>query len=289
LLLYPSGAFTADQIAALDDAAAAGPGESVPEESVPEVSGPELSEPGPSESGLPEPGPFAAVAVDPGSRAELAAVLAERPRPRTLIHALSPAAASGAAFATASASATAAAPATASASDADFAEAQRLGFYSVLALVGALAEDPRPGPVDLLLCTRGAVEAVGGDLTAPQQATLLGLGPVVGQEFGDLSCRVVDLDAAADPEAAAAAVLAESAETGTEPVALRGGMRWVRSFEPLRIGPVAPRRRAVPDGAAVLITGGLGTVGSAIAEHLAVTRGANLVLLARTALPPEPE
>ncbi|MEI5103013.1 SDR family NAD(P)-dependent oxidoreductase [Streptomyces sp. PmtG] len=186
-----------------------------------------------------------------------------------------------------------------------FAQAQRRGFHSVVALVGALGEDAEPGPVDLLLCTRGAAEVTGGDLRHPEQATLAGLHPVINQEFGDITCRLLDVghDAGSDagdgtgdgPAALADELLADEllAETGaegpTDPVALRGAVRWVRTFAPVRVGPVEDVTRTVPRGATVLITGGLGTVGSALAEHFATTRSCGLVLTTRTPLPPESE
>ncbi|MEE1803264.1 SDR family NAD(P)-dependent oxidoreductase [Streptomyces sp. JV176] len=223
--------------------------------------------------------------IDPASREDFAAALTALGRPRGVLHTLS--------LETAG-TGTGAAAGDGDGGDAAFAEAQRLGFYSVLALVGALSQDAQPGEVDLLLCTDGAVEATGGDLRRPQQATLAGLQPVINQEFGDLTCRLVDLDtdgcarARGSVHALAGELLAEAAaDTTTDPVALRSTDRWVRSFAPVRVGPVPADRPVIPRGATVLITGGLGTVGSALAAHLAAAYGCRLVLTARTPLPPE--
>ncbi len=72
-------------------------------------------------------------------------------------------------------------------------------------------------------------------------------------------------------------------------VALRGRHRWTQIFEPLCLDhqerPV-PRLRA---GGVYLITGGLGGIGLAMAEHLARTVQAKLVLTSRTELPPRQE
>lgn len=282
--------------------------------------------------------------IDPTVRADVERALVDLGRPRSVLHTLSLSAGQQAD------------------GDRQFADAQRLGFYSVLALVGALSQDSNPGPVDLLLCTAGAVEAVGGDLRHPEQATLLGLQPVINQEFGDLTCRLLDLDPAdleladlglgdlapaalapgldqaapapgrdsgldraaqdvgADPgldqtaqdlrpapgldQAApdqgpdpaatagvtaharlAAELLAETGTEGTEPAALRGPSRWIRSFDPIWVGPVREGQQPVPEQATILITGGLGTVGTAMARHFAAA-GHRLVLTARTPLPP---
>ena len=192
-----------------------------------------------------------------GAGPDFAGALASGPRPRTVLHALLPGRAR------------------------DDDATLRRGFHSVRALAGALSEDARPGPVALLLCTAGAVAATGGDLTNPGQATLVGLRPVLGQEFGDLTCRLADTD----PATTAAALVREVVlGTGGEPVALRGTDRWVRGFDPIRLGPPPDGADPFRPGSTVLITGGLGTVGSAIAERLA-RLGCSLVLLGRTPVP----
>ncbi|MFD8364916.1 SDR family NAD(P)-dependent oxidoreductase [Streptomyces hygroscopicus] len=206
--------------------------------------------------------------LDPGARSGWERAIADFGRPRSVVHALSlDAPRAGAAGA--------------------FEEAQERGFYSVLALVGALGEDAEPGPVDLLLCTDGAAEVTGGDLRNPQQATLAGLQPVINQEFGDLTCRLLDIGADG-PERLVDELLAEATADGpADPAALRSTGRWVRSFAPVRVGPVPAARRAVPHRATVLITGGLGTVGSVLADHFAATRSCDLVLVTKSPLPPE--
>ncbi|WP_422647496.1 SDR family NAD(P)-dependent oxidoreductase [Actinoalloteichus caeruleus] len=174
-----------------------------------------------------------------------------------------------------------------------FAAAQDRGFHSVRALAKALSEHPAPGDVDLLVCTGGAVNATTHDLTAPEQATLLGLLRVIAQEVGDLDCRLIDVDvtgcaaALGGTRELAAAVLTELGVDLVEPVALRGTDRWVRHFDRLPLPAPPARGRRIPEGGTVLITGGLGAVGQILAEHLVTTRHTRLVLTATTPLPPE--
>ncbi|MFX4294687.1 SDR family oxidoreductase [Streptomyces bohaiensis] len=222
-------------------------------------------------------------AVDPACRDGFADLLTTAGRPRTVLHLWNTVGGDGG-FGAAD----------------RFAAAQERGYYTVQALAGALATDRATGRVTLVSCTTGAVEAVGGDLTAPEQATLLGLARVISQEVGDIACRLVDIGGhdggtgtAAD--ILAARVLAESVDPdpAAEPVALRPRGRWVRGFEPLRLPAVDPDTRAADgplrEGATVVVTGGLGDVGAVLAAHLAATRSCNLVLTARTPLPPEAE
>ncbi|WP_172381391.1 type I polyketide synthase [Streptomyces sp. MNP-20] len=216
------------------------------------------------------------VDITADARPDFAHAVAERGRPRSVLHALGLETAPD------------------GGPEHRFAAAQRRGFHSVLALVGALGEDAEPGPVDLLLCTGGAAEVTGGDLRRPEQATLAGLQPVINQEFGDITCRLLDVDpddwsrTEGGPAVLADELLAEICADGpADPAALRGTLRWVRSFVPVRVEPVADVTRTVPRGATVLITGGLGTVGSVLAEHFAASRSCDLVLTTRTPLPPE--
>jgi NAD(P)-dependent dehydrogenase (short-subunit alcohol dehydrogenase family) len=70
-------------------------------------------------------------------------------------------------------------------------------------------------------------------------------------------------------------------------VALRGPQRLVQTFEPLPLPPV-PEGQApgLRPGGVYLLTGGLGGIGLAMAEYLARTVRARLVLLGRSGLPP---
>ena len=65
-------------------------------------------------------------------------------------------------------------------------------------------------------------------------------------------------------------------------VALRGPHRWVRRWQP---APSQATGAAVRDGDVVLLTGGFGGVGLALARHLATAHRARLVLLGRRPLP----
>lgn len=171
----------------------------------------------------------------------------------------------------------------------DFDAAQDLGFHPARALTGALAEAEEAGAVELIFCTQGAVAAVGGDLTHPEQGTLHGLGPVIGQEVPNITCRLVDIDLTAfgSIDALAKEVVAEACTGLRDQVALRRNDRWVQTYEQIRVD--AQARRPIPEGGTVLITGGLGDVGVVLGEHLASTRNCNLVLTVRTPLPPEEE
>ncbi|MEM7584769.1 MAG: SDR family NAD(P)-dependent oxidoreductase [Acidobacteriota bacterium] len=168
---------------------------------------------------------------------------------------------------------------------------QALGLYSLLYLVQALARHHLTDPVRLEVITSGLWAVHGHEPIVPELATLLGATTVVPQELPHVACRVIDVDAEdleVDSDRVVRWLLLELGRMGSESqLAYRRGQRWARVFEPLHAGeimapPIPLRRRGV-----VMITGGFGRAALVLAEHLATSYSARLVLLGRTELPPE--
>jgi NAD(P)-dependent dehydrogenase (short-subunit alcohol dehydrogenase family)/acyl carrier protein len=72
-------------------------------------------------------------------------------------------------------------------------------------------------------------------------------------------------------------------------VAYRGDKRWAQIFEPMRLDDRSKAVRSLRENGVYWITGGLGGVGLLLAEYLAKTVRARLVLTGRTGLPPRNE
>ncbi|MFB9433091.1 type I polyketide synthase [Streptoalloteichus tenebrarius] len=170
---------------------------------------------------------------------------------------------------------------------------ERAEFGPDLASVIGVARGAAGGtrPVELCVVTRGAFSVTGGERLSPRAACAVGASRVLPHEISALSVTVVDLDpgevdaaGTPDQDQLARDLLSEFARPqAEEPVALRGGRRWVRRFLSLADHelPPAPLR---PRGVYV-VTGGLGGVGLRVAEHLATTRHARVVLIGRHAGP----
>ena len=169
---------------------------------------------------------------------------------------------------------------------------QRAGFLSLIHLACALTDRGAEQPCRIVAVTDGAEEVIGGEPLVPSKTTLAGACRVLPQEHPELSCRLVDAGGA--PPACLAPVLAAelAAEAAPPVVALRHGIRWQQTFEPLPLpsgpasagaGPPARlRRRGV-----YLLFGGLGRIALALAEWLVRDLDARLVLAGRHA-PPAP-
>ncbi|MEJ3655789.1 SDR family NAD(P)-dependent oxidoreductase [Actinomycetes bacterium KLBMP 9759] len=138
----------------------------------------------------------------------------------------------------------------------------------------------RAEPVELVVLTAGAQDVHGDDLTSPELAVVAGPCRTLPLESPVVGCRHVDA-LGAGPDLIAAELAAPDAEPV---VALRGRKRWVPATRQVRLeeaDPAAGLRR----GGVWLVTGGLGGVGSAVAEHLAARSAARVVLVGRTVDP----
>ncbi|HSL82628.1 MAG TPA: SDR family NAD(P)-dependent oxidoreductase, partial [Thermoanaerobaculia bacterium] len=171
------------------------------------------------------------------------------------------------------------------------AETER-AYHGLARLLRVLGAAERPVRIDVL--SQGLHRVAAEAPPIPLRSLLL--GPVLSAplEYPRLVCRSVDLPAAVGPddrdgvlEDLVAELLAGPAGPGDDPVvALRGGRRWTRAFEPVRVaggGDGSPRLR---EGGHYLVTGGLGGVGLALAEDLARRARARLTLVGRSAPPP---
>jgi non-ribosomal peptide synthase protein (TIGR01720 family) len=153
-------------------------------------------------------------------------------------------------------------------------------FYSLLFLAQALGQHFLNADLtdrfDLIVVSNSLHKVLGDEQLVPAKATLLGPCRVIPQEYPNVTCRSIDvtLDSVQ--------LLAElKASVDDKVVAYRNGRRWVQTFDRVRMGrgETPPRLR---EKGVYLITGGLGGVGLEIAEYLARTVQARLVLLSRT-------
>ncbi|GAA2529971.1 type I polyketide synthase [Winogradskya humida] len=153
------------------------------------------------------------------------------------------------------------------------------GLTATLALLDALDGTAAP----LWCLTRGAVSTRASDDPAisAAQAAVWGLGRVAALEYPNRWGGLVDLPGTLDTRAATllATTLAATGEEREDQVAIRATGRLGRRL--LRC-PDQPDDRAgwVPAGT-VLITGGTGALGSAVARHLAGAGARRLLLLSR--------
>jgi acyl transferase domain-containing protein/SAM-dependent methyltransferase len=168
----------------------------------------------------------------------------------------------------------------------DLEEAAVVGLLAPLRLGVALASRPGERPVPLLLVRRGTAAVTDGDQLDPPRALGIGAAKVLPQEHPGL--RVAHLDVDDEPDVAGLVVRELAAGATESEVALRRGRRYVRAYEPVTIPDTAPAA-GLPPNPVILITGGLGHIGLAVAEATFSQLGARLVLVSRSPLPPSRE
>ncbi|HEU5382931.1 MAG TPA: SDR family NAD(P)-dependent oxidoreductase, partial [Ktedonobacteraceae bacterium] len=166
---------------------------------------------------------------------------------------------------------------------------QERGFYSLLFLAQALAPHIYDKAVQVLAISTHAQAVTGKEVLQPEKATLLGACKVIPQEPLNISCRSIDLAASSDVnwlQSAAAQVAAECQVPANDlVVAYRDNRRWVQRYEAVRLPEKQAETPLFRQHGVYLITGGLGGIGLALAEHLARTVQARVVLVGRSGLP----
>lgn len=175
-----------------------------------------------------------------------------------------------------------------------FEAAQDISFWSLLFLTQALGELNLSNSVDISVVSNNLQQVLDEEYLCPEKATILGLCKVIPQEHSHISCRSIDItlpivDSKQWQQLIDNLSIELTTATPEQVIAYRGNQRWVQCFEPLPIESQTISKNKLREGGVYLITGGLGGIGLAIAEHLAKTVQAKLVLIGRSGLPPKAE
>jgi NAD(P)-dependent dehydrogenase (short-subunit alcohol dehydrogenase family)/acyl carrier protein len=163
---------------------------------------------------------------------------------------------------------------------------RNVGFNSLLFLAQAIVERLPEEPIQIKVISNYLHEVTGEEFLSPAKAILLGPCRVIPQEHPHIQCTNVDLgDRQPADEYAQWLVKELSAKTTDAVVAYRGTHRWVRAFERMKVCKINHVKPTLREGGVYLITGGLGGIGLVLAEYLAQSVHAKLVLISRTGLP----
>ncbi|MEM1173097.1 MAG: SDR family NAD(P)-dependent oxidoreductase, partial [Cyanobacteria bacterium P01_H01_bin.35] len=171
-----------------------------------------------------------------------------------------------------------------------FENCQNLGFYSLLFLTQALAKQNITDSIKLMVVTSNIHDVTGDENLCPEKSTILGPCKVIPQEYPNITCCCFDI-LLPESETQLSSKLIDSliGEFTAQPteniVAYRGHHRWTQTYEPIRLDKNGVGRNKLREGGVYLITGGLGNVGLLLAEYLAQTVQAKLILLGRKGLP----
>jgi len=179
---------------------------------------------------------------------------------------------------------------------------QEYGFYSLFHLARALARSfPTDEPLHLIVTGNGVQQVAAEAVPHPDKATVLGPCGVIPRELPNLSCSFVDVElletptrrgqrqaetASHDTNATVNALAAElDAAAGNRVVAWRDGVRWQRFLSRLPPTEQEDKQPQLKTKGIYLLTGGFGGIAREIADWLASSWQARLVLVGRTPLP----
>lgn len=168
-------------------------------------------------------------------------------------------------------------------------ECQTNGFFSLMYLAQAFKNGELKNRIRIAAVTNNMQSINGENEPQPEKSTILGPCKVIPREYPDISCQSIDVSL---PESVglgwdklAKAIIRETINKEPEfVVALRGSTRWIPIYEKFKI-EAQNKTGLAKDGAAYLITGGLGGLGLAIALYMAKKAKVNFILTRRSPFP----
>ncbi len=168
-----------------------------------------------------------------------------------------------------------------------FESCQNPGFYSLLFLTQSLDKQDITQPIDILVVTNNLYDVTGTERLNPEKTTVIGMCKVIPQQYSNITCRSIDIVIPASEsflENQLIDQLLQELNTNSSDtvIAYRGHHRWIQTFEPFRCESATP---PLQEEGVYLITGGLGGIGLELAEYLAQTVQAKLILIGYSAFP----
>ncbi|NKQ19010.1 type I polyketide synthase [Brevibacillus laterosporus] len=175
-----------------------------------------------------------------------------------------------------------------------------LGYYSLIHLVKAISEQNMIDPLQISVITNHMQKVGDTDRVQPEKAMLLAPVKVIPQEFQNIRCRSIDI-AGTDEQSLSEVIeplfMELTSKVVDTVIAYRNQERYVRTFDQVPVEQLeatlsVSNEETVPQlrkKGVYLITGGLGGIGTKVAEYLAKTVQAKLILLGRSQLPQRAE
>ncbi|MCU0289002.1 MAG: SDR family NAD(P)-dependent oxidoreductase, partial [Acidobacteria bacterium] len=168
--------------------------------------------------------------------------------------------------------------------------AQVIGFYSLLDIARAIGKHMPADKIHLYVLTDYLHDIAESEnacpFNEPGKATIIGALNVIPQEYTNISCRGIDIvlpkGGITRGNRLVSLLYDELKHSSVDSlVAYRGNRRWIQALEPVRLTGPHGRPPLLRTGGVYLITGGLGGMGLVLAEYLAKTLQAKLILTGR--------
>lgn len=165
----------------------------------------------------------------------------------------------------------------------DFEESQKRGAENLFHLTKSMVKNKVKGLIKILLISMNTEEVTGSESSLnPWNASLSGLGKVIGMEYPQLVCKSVDIDEHISMEDIVNELLAKE---DYYKAAYRFGKRYVEEFGELKVGDIKESKISLKRDGIYLITGGIGAIGLELSKYLASLEKINLCLINRSKVP----
>ncbi len=170
---------------------------------------------------------------------------------------------------------------------------QTLGLHTLISLAQSLGKLPRFPDIELFTIANGLYSVTGDETIHPTKVTALAPIKILPIEYPHIHCRSIDVipSGLGVTDKLVTQVLAECCHPSDAlEVAYRGSCRWTPTYIPSAIpstaNDVPAMARLQPQGV-YLVTGGLGGIGLTLAQYLAQSVQARLVLVKRSPFIPK--
>lgn len=163
-------------------------------------------------------------------------------------------------------------------------ESQKIGVYSLYNIARAMIHNKITDKSDITVVS-DKVNRVVEEQTSVNawNAPLFGLGKVLGKEFSNIDCRVIDIDEFTGEDAIASEI---NSEPGVHYTAYRHGKRYVEILSEADIQSGRNFEDCIKEDGVYVITGGMGSLGVQMAKCLSEAKRVNIALIGRKELPP---
>ncbi|OKH20886.1 polyketide synthase [Hydrococcus rivularis NIES-593] len=155
-------------------------------------------------------------------------------------------------------------------------------FYSLLFLTQAIGEQHLTDAIQIDVVSNNMQEVTNSELLCPEKALLLGLVRVIPLEYPNITCRSIDVALTSENRLVDQLLAEFTSYSPDRAIAYRGINRWIQTVEPIRLDKTFAENVPLRQEGVYLITGGLGGVGLALADYLARTVRAKLILIGRS-------
>ncbi len=163
------------------------------------------------------------------------------------------------------------------------ADSQEQGVKSLFYIVKAILNCKIELDVEIVLLSEYVNDVVEDqEIITPENATLLGLGKVIGQEYSNIKCRFLDIDENTSINKVVNEISGDFKEYLTT---YRNGKRYIEEYISVKFDSVKSRGINVREGGVYLVSGGLGGIGLEICKYFASCEKVKLILLNRSKLP----